>query len=188
MTLTSKQWTLTLTSRANNLSTWDREDAPSASTWTSNPRSSRSRAVCWTHTCVWGKINFICVSFVKGIEHPVHSLPQSTPTLLSSLLPPWFCVLCTSIPNSTTDFRLTSCFRISSTSGITMEKTVLENTRALLTSISETVLPSPGVCVCVCSCVCLCTLVQGDRASFYQKNWLHSRNWQESSYARLPEM
>lgn len=30
-----------------------------------------------------------------------------------------------------------------------MEKTVLENTRALLTSISETVLPSPGVCVYV---------------------------------------
>jgi hypothetical protein len=47
----------------------------------------------------------------------------------------------TSIPNRTTDLRASSPPRIVSTSGITMEKTVLSNTRAFPTSISETVLP-----------------------------------------------
>ena len=56
-------------------------------------------------------------------------------------------VYLTSIPNRTTEVRFSSCFSTSSTSGIAMENTVFENTFALLTSISDTVLPRPlGYC------------------------------------------
>ena len=66
--------------------------------------------------------------YVRNYVNPVHNM-----------------YTCVSIPNRTTDFLSGAVAMTSSTSGITMENTVLGNTCAELTSISDTVLPSPAV-------------------------------------------
>ena len=83
--------------------------------------------------------NYLQVSQGMFVEHILESIIFKTVIII------YVNFTSTSIPNNTTLFRLLSVFRNSLTSGIIMENTVLENTVALDTSMSLTVLPRPAI-------------------------------------------